>query len=106
MVRASIAMRLAASALAPSGKRTTRKLNHTTQHALSFFGSACVLGGLLTSVLLCTPNQGHIGPAVAQPALSACIGLPAGRPCERSGEHSKPALFAAHSSVATRRAQL
>lgn len=106
MVRASIAMRLAASALAPSSKKTPRKLSHATQHALSFFGSACVLSGLLTSVLLCTPNQSHIGPVVAQPVISACIGLPAGRPCERRGEHAITAQFVSDNSAGDRRARL
>lgn len=83
MVRGSIAMRSAAHALAPSRNRKTQRATEATRHALSFIGSACVLNGLLASLLFCVLSNGHVEQVAEAPRPALCAGLPAGRPCEK-----------------------
>lgn len=87
MVRARIATRLVADALAPPKINRPLKLTLAARHALSFLGSACVLSGVMMSLLLCVTGQSRTATAIEQPQLASCSKLPAGRPCQKRGEH-------------------
>lgn len=106
MVRAFNATRLSADTLAQPRKRSTWKLTYTQQHAVSFIGSACVLGGILTSLLLCTPDPGQTSSGAVRPVLVACSGLLSGRPCQQRGEHALPIELAAFVPSDDRRGHL
>ena len=104
MVRARNAMRLAADALAPSIFNRPLKLTIAARHALSFLGSACVLTGVMMSLLLCVVGQSNTATAIEQAQVASCSGLPEGRPCQRRGEHALFAQIAFKSPADSRRA--
>lgn len=85
MQRATIAMRLAAIVLAPNKNLTLPRLTKNKQNALSFFGSACVLSGLLCALIIVIPGQGVSDRHAARMTGSACLAPQTTSSCDSRG---------------------